>query len=147
MGSRGARYSGDLLTAEGDIRRQTAQDLGLQALAVQERLNNARLQELGLTSAGMLGVGRGRADIEEAGLRRDFEAREAARRAREGLTEGERERALRAALDRSSKAGAAYTGAAGLAWQQYMMDRLPPEILEALFGYATSFNPPGSVVR
>lgn len=102
FGSRGARYSSDLLDAQGDLRKQLFQDQMKYSTEAQLGLNQQRLSELGGAANVLSGVGASRANIAMGG-------------------------AERAILD-------------------YLRGTSPNPLLEAMLGYATSFDTPGQVV-
>jgi hypothetical protein len=66
-GSRGARYSSDLTTAQNTMRRQGLQDLSAQGITAMTNLNQQRMQELGGTLQVLQGVGASRGNIAQAG--------------------------------------------------------------------------------
>lgn len=102
FGSRGARYSSDLLTAQGDMRKALFQDLMKYSSEAQLGLNQQRLQELGGAANMLTTIGSNRANIAE--------------------------------------------NAAGRAMTDWLRSTSPNPLLEALFNYATSFQPPGTIV-
>jgi hypothetical protein len=201
MGSRGARYSSDLLTAENLMRQEFGARTRQEAATIQDRINRARLEEQAQVIGGLEHAGEARRLIEEQGTQRGFLAAESAEergarlageerrleqeatleerrrtgelytsaeerrrlasqteREREAeLFEAERKRAAEAQemerqrqqaieLERAEVAGTAYSLAEQRAWAEYLMGRLPPDQIAALLGYATGFQPPGSVV-
>jgi hypothetical protein len=66
MGTRGGRYSSDLTTAAGTMRRQGLQDLSANAITAMTNLNAQRMQELGGTLQVLQGVGVDRANMAQA---------------------------------------------------------------------------------
>lgn len=64
-GSRGGRYSSDLTTAAGTMRRQGLQDLSAQGITAMTNLNQQRMQELGGTMNVLQGVGVSRANMQQ----------------------------------------------------------------------------------
>src|SRR5215467_1461726 len=62
-GSRGGRYSSDLTTAAGTMRRQGMQDLSANAITAMTNLNQQRMQELGGALNVLQGVGTSRANM------------------------------------------------------------------------------------
>jgi hypothetical protein len=65
-GSRGGRYSSDLTTAAGTMRRQGLQDLSAQGITAMTNLNQQRMQELGGTMNVLQGVGTSRANMTQS---------------------------------------------------------------------------------
>jgi hypothetical protein len=78
MGSRGARYSGDLLTAENLMRQEFGARTRQEAAAIQDRINAARLKEQEQIVTGLGEAGTARRLIEEQGTQRGFLAAESA---------------------------------------------------------------------
>jgi hypothetical protein len=101
-GSRGGRYSSDLTTAAGTMRRQGLQDLSAQGITAMTNLNQQRMQELGGTMQVLQGVGTDRANMQQQ--------------------------------------------AAQTAWQDYLLHTAPPEMMDKMLQWSSTFSPPGSVV-
>jgi hypothetical protein len=78
MGSRGARYSSDLLTAENLMRQEFGARTRQEAATIQDRINAARLKEQEQIIGGLETAGGARMGMEEAGIERGFKAAESA---------------------------------------------------------------------
>lgn len=102
FGARGARYSTDLTTASGDMRRKALTDLSAQGITAMTNLNQQRMQELGGTEQVLQGIGVDKANMQQQ--------------------------------------------AAQTAWQSYIMGTAPPEMMDKMLNWSSTFSPPGSVV-
>lgn len=101
-GSRGGRYSQDLVTAQADMRRKGLTDLSAQGITAMTNLNQQRMQELGGAMQVLQGVGTSKANMKQ--------------------------------------------NAAQTAWQSYIMGTAPPEMMDKMLNWSSTFSPPGSVV-
>ncbi|PWT76625.1 MAG: hypothetical protein C5B60_03835 [Chloroflexi bacterium] len=101
-GARGGRYSSDLTTAAGTMRRQGLQDLAATSLTALTNLNTQRMQEVSGSINALAGVGASRGNM---------------------------------------MMNAAQTG-----WQDYLLGTSPPELLNSMLNWSSTFSPPGSVL-
>lgn len=122
-GSMGARYSSDIGREQADLRRRATTDLAGKSYEVLSGLNQQRQMEnqQRIAAANQLLQGY------QAGT------------AREGNL-------LQGMGSVAAMQGNARAAGADRAWQEYQMSRSPNPAIEAILGYAASFNPPGTVI-